>query len=78
MAFTYEYEEENSQYRIYDDSGAELNHSPVPTEDPRVIPRDLLPAIAEEIRLEFGQNGFTDRVLRLVVILADTEQIKPK
>lgn len=77
--YTYDYDEANEQLHLYDQSGTELNHSPVDTSgDTGIqIPGDLLHTVANELEQEIydAQNDdtidheITDRALDLVGVL---------
>jgi len=77
--YKYEYDETNDEIHLYDETGTELNHSPVDVsgDTGREIPGDLLQTVANELEQEIhdAQNDsttdheITDRALDLVGVL---------
>jgi hypothetical protein len=73
--FTYEYDEDADDVHVYDNTGTELQNSPVAVNNGIEIPADLIPVLADELKYECENNGLSDRALDLVIVLADTNQL---
>jgi len=73
------YEIVGDDIHVYDETGTELTSSPhtVPSQG-FDIPRDITPLIAEEMSVEYKNNGFTERMQKMLVILSDESLLEPE
>jgi hypothetical protein len=73
--FTYNYDEDADDVHVYDNTGTELQNSPVGVNGGIEIPGDLIPIIVDELKYEYQNNGLNDRVFDIIIVLADTNYL---
>lgn len=70
----YEFDGDRDNIHLYmKNSGAELKNSPVDGTGTVRIPADFFPVIAYETQQEFQSNGFTDRMMNLILALGQPD-----
>jgi len=70
----YEFDGDRDNIHIYDFQGKELQNSPIDTTGTVKLPSDFLPVIAYEMQQEMNANGFTSRMMHLVLACAQPDQ----
>lgn len=70
----YEFDEDRDNIHLYMvNSSAELQNSPVDATGTVKIPTDFLPVVAYEMQQEFQSNGFTTRMMNLILALGQPD-----
>lgn len=69
--WTYKLDDDKDDIHVYDENGNELQDSPIGTDGSFEIPKDIMPLIASEMSYEYQNNGFSERMQKMIIILSD-------
>lgn len=70
----YEFDGDRDNIHIYDSQGTELENSPIDATETVELPSDFLPVIAYEMQQEFDANGFSTRMMNIVLACAQPDE----
>lgn len=70
----YEFDGDRDNIHLYmKNSGTELQNSPIDATGAVKIPTDFLPVVAYEMQQEFNNNGFTTRMMNIILACAQPD-----